>query len=52
MIILLKMATGFFIGKYTALYFKKHELSGFLGICLVVALTLLACEGIDYVVQP
>jgi hypothetical protein len=52
MIMILKMALGFFIGKYVAVYFAKQQLNGVLGICLVVALTLLACMGVDYVVQP
>lgn len=48
MIGMLKLCSGFFIGKSIGYYSSKNELSPMLGISLVVVLTLAACVGIDH----
>lgn len=47
-IAILKMSCGFLIGMSMAKFTKKHEISMYLGLALVVALTLAACVGIDF----
>jgi hypothetical protein len=47
MIILLKLALSFFIGRSIGKYCHKNELSPFLGIALTVVCVLAACVLID-----
>jgi hypothetical protein len=46
-IALLKLFTGFFIGKSVGQYCARNELSPILGIALTVASVLAACVLID-----
>ena len=48
MIPLLKIMSGFFIGKSVGQYCSKNELNFTLGIALTIVLTLAACVGIDH----
>jgi len=44
---MLKLLSGFLIGKTLGLYCSKNELSPILGIALTVVLVLLSCVIID-----
>lgn len=44
---LLKLITGFMLGKFIGVYCARNELSPILGIALTVVSVLLACVLID-----
>lgn len=46
-IAILKLLTGFMIGKYVGIYCARNELSPMLGLALTIGLVLLACGLID-----
>ena len=47
--VILKLLSGFMIGKFVGVYCARNELSPMLGLALTVSLVLLACGLIDKV---
>lgn len=44
---ILKLGSGFLIGRTVGLYIAKNQLSATLGVGLTIALVLLACTMLD-----